>query len=439
MLVLMPIAMAAMYGIGERLGGRLFGYWILLLWIALPLIGIKYTDTGFKQRYSELTLPNGFGLTSLSDFPTMVALAVAAFFCLRALQHEAWWPDAALAGAFAGVAIGIKPSSSLFLGGAVLALVGCRRWRGLVAFGAAIVPFLLALTVWKWRGLGYVPLFHAERGAHLAAGAMLEPLGALNLHQYINLNWSQLSSNLGSLQEHFWSARVVEWTLVAGTVALARRGLAPFLLFGGWFWAFLLVKGTGNAGDLETGALLRMLMPAIPAFVVMVAALPLLLPRTTRLLPRTDVHPWATRRVTTTMLVAAVLLFAVVPIALAGGSTPTNKGFAMTTSGPIPLDSGLDLHARVAAGRIELTWSPQHSDGGPLFYEILRADHGACSVPPSFSACAKIVGFTRGRNYVDAPPTGRYDYWVLVGANWIDTPTAGDEYVASEPVTVTDP
>jgi hypothetical protein len=48
-LVLMPIAMIATYGIAERIAGRLFGYWTLFLWIAIPLIGIKYVDTGFKR------------------------------------------------------------------------------------------------------------------------------------------------------------------------------------------------------------------------------------------------------------------------------------------------------------------------------------------------------------------------------------------------------
>jgi len=437
-LVLMPVAMAAVYGIGERLGGRLFGYWVLILWIALPLIGIAYTDTGFKQRYTELTLPNSFGLTSMSDFPSMVALAVAAYFSLRALQGEDRL-DAVLAGAFAGVGIGIKPSSSLFLGGAVLALAGCRRWRGLAAFAAGLAPFMLALTVWKWRGLGYLPLFHAEQGVRLAAGAMLQPMGTLDLHKYLNFNWHQLKLSLDSLQEHFWSARVVEWTLVAGTIALARRGLAPFLLVGGWFWAFLIVKGTGNLGSLETAALLRMLIPTIPAFVVMVAALPLLLPRATRFLSQIDAGPWGSVRLRTTLVAATVILFAAVPIALAGASTPAHKGLALTSSGPIPVDGRIGLQARVSGSRVALTWSPQHAEGAPLFYEVVRAAPGACTDATWLTTCATAVSLQRGVRYVDAPPKGAYDYWVLVGANWINNPLAGDVYLVSDPVAVTVP
>src|SRR5204862_1225381 len=112
-LLLMPVAMIATYGIGERIGGRLFGYWVLVVWLVLPFVGIKYTDTGFKQRYTELALPDSFGLTSLSDFPHMAMLAVAAYFCLRVVQRPAW-ADGLLAGLFAGFAIGIQPSSPPF-------------------------------------------------------------------------------------------------------------------------------------------------------------------------------------------------------------------------------------------------------------------------------------------------------------------------------------
>ena len=50
------------------------------LWIVVPLIGIKYTDLGYHQRYTELTLPQSFGLTAMADFPSMVAVLVAVYF-----------------------------------------------------------------------------------------------------------------------------------------------------------------------------------------------------------------------------------------------------------------------------------------------------------------------------------------------------------------------
>src|SRR5205085_6047745 len=113
-LVLMPAAMLALYGIASRIGGRLFGYWALALWILVPLLGIKYTDAGYHQRYTELTLPQGFGLTGQADFPMMVASVVAVYFCMRVLFDERPQLFHALAGGLTGgAAVAIKPSAGL--------------------------------------------------------------------------------------------------------------------------------------------------------------------------------------------------------------------------------------------------------------------------------------------------------------------------------------
>jgi hypothetical protein len=64
-LVLLPAAMLALYGIAARIGGRLFGYWALVLWIIVPFLGIRFTNAGYHQRYTELTLPQSFGLTAM--------------------------------------------------------------------------------------------------------------------------------------------------------------------------------------------------------------------------------------------------------------------------------------------------------------------------------------------------------------------------------------
>jgi hypothetical protein len=224
-----------------------------------------------------------------------VALTAAAYFTLRALQGRLRW-DAAFAGLLAGAAVAIRPSSALYLCAVALAVVACRRFALVPAFAAGLLPPLLALAFWRWQALGHVPISPG----------------------FGSLHWAQIGSNLGSVQEHFWSKRVLEWTLLAGTVALARRGLTALVLFGGWLWAFLLFEGSRPEGSLETGALLPMLIPAIPAFVLLVACLPLLLPGVPARLPQaTDAREWRRPRVRTALFVAGVLLFAVVPVVLA--------------------------------------------------------------------------------------------------------------------------
>jgi len=352
------------------------------------------------------------------------------------------WADGLLAGLFAGFAIGIKPSSSLFLVAVVLVLVGCRRWRALPAFAAGLAPCIFALTFWKWRGLGYVPLFHAEHAVRLALGGGGLPLGGVHVGRYVNLDWGRLQQNLDTVGEHFWSERVVEWTVIAGIIALGRRSLAAMLLIGGWLAAFLLVKGTGRFGILETGGLLHMLVPAIPPFVVIVAALPFLVPGAARRLrPVRPPRDWGTPQLRTAAVVAATLLFAVAPVALAASAhraTP-GSGFVFVNAGPIPVDPGLDLRAVVEGPRVHLTWTPRHAAGAPLFYELVRDTSPSTAPPcpePWGGICWRPVAVKRGTEFVDKPPAGGWTYRVLVEATWIDRLTTGDDYLASEPVSV---
>jgi hypothetical protein len=86
-----------------------------------------------------------------------------------------------------------------------------------------------------------------------------------------------------------------------------------------------------------------------------------------------------------------------------------------------------------------LTWKPQHAAGAPIFYDIVAADSGTCPDPPALPTCAGIVGVERTNRHVATPPPGKYDYWVLVGANWRNDPVLGEDYVASNSVTVTVP
>ena len=86
-LVLLPVALLAIYGIGARIAGRLFGYWTAALWIALPYVAIPLFVQRYHGKYVEQTLPQTFGLTPLADFPSMVLLLVAAYLIVRAPRH----------------------------------------------------------------------------------------------------------------------------------------------------------------------------------------------------------------------------------------------------------------------------------------------------------------------------------------------------------------
>jgi hypothetical protein len=448
--VLLPVALLAFYGLARLVGGRGFAYWALVVWLVVPLIGIKYTDAGYHQRFTELILPQAFGLTAMADFPTLVAAVVSAYFCARVLfAVRPDVVDAAAAGAAAGVAIAVKPSTALFLAGPLLAFAVARAFRPAGVFLLALAPALVALAVWKWRGYGYLPLIHgsAAGSVRLAAGAT--SVVALHVPHYFGFDWKHFEQNLDQLREHFWSARLIEWLIVAGLVALARRSWRAFALAGGWFGAFAFVKGGYGQAGIEDSSLLRIMIPTIPAFVLMLAALPYLLPGAVRRpAPDAPERRFLSRRARWIAVGATIVLSAVVPLA-AFGAARTLSGSpprAIIVQQPI-IPNGIELgtSATSRGRRVVLTWRRQTSAGGPLFYHVFRTAASAsafsCDATTHAERCVLAnttdLGATTAETFADHPPHGSWDYRVGVSANWLDDLTQGDVYLLGRPVRVT--
>ena len=70
------------------------------------------------------------------------------------------------------------------------------------------------------------------------------------------------ADNMSGLREYFWSARLLQWAPLAGTVAVARRSLPAAGLLAGWLFAFVLVKGSAPVATVDSGSFFRLLMPA---------------------------------------------------------------------------------------------------------------------------------------------------------------------------------
>ncbi len=279
--ILLPLGVLAIYGVAARLGGRLLGYFAATLWVILPYAVIPLWDHRYHEKYVEQFLPQALGLTGLGDFASMIALLGAAYFVMRALDERSL-PDAALAGVIAGFALGIKPSNALFLVGVVLAFAVGLRWRAALAFGAGMGPALIALALWKDKGLGSLPVIHSAVAG--TASIALVPAVSVRISHYLPLHWSQLQQNLDGLREFFWSVRVLEWLVLAGFIGALRRSPPKALLLGGWFGAFFIVKTSSGRGTIEDGSLLRLLLPSFPAFLLLLCAIVLLTPTYGRLL-----------------------------------------------------------------------------------------------------------------------------------------------------------
>ena len=442
-LVLLPVALLCVYGIASRFAGRLFGYFAALAWILLPYLGILVVEPGYHQKYTELTLPQQLGLSSVPDFPATVALLVSAYFCLRALDSRGWQPAAA-AGLAAGWSIAIKPSNSIFLVAPALLFVVERR-RALLSFAAGLAPALLILALWKYRGLGELAAAPAER-VRVAAGidSLLHRIHSPSLN-----SWAHLQQVLDALREHFWASRVIEWLPVAGLVALLARSRRALLLVGSWFVVFLLAKGTYIPASVEDASFFRILMPAFPAYLLLAAAVVLLVPGAR---PRPAEQPFELdRRKLTIALAAAFAVFAVLPLGVIAAVPRLHDGARSAVrvgDSLVPVAPSIGLGAKAQGGTVRLDWRPRRSRGASVFYRVLRktgaGDGAACpgrlrNAPDSCQLFMDEVGSSRTTTFADRPGAGTWTYRIGVAANWLNDPTLGDVYVVSAPVVVTVP
>ena len=442
--VLGPIGLLCVYGIAARIGGRLLGYWAAALWVIAPYAAIPLFVERYHEKWTEQFLPQATGLTAMADYPSMVVVLAAAFFVTRSLSPGRV-ADAALAGLLLGAAGGLKPPNLLLGFGAALAYPLARRWREAVAFGVAVSAALLMLAFWKQRTHGELPIFALEH-ARLAAG--VTPLAVdINFEKYIDLDVDHWRTQMDHLREFFWSPRLAQWAPFAGLLAILRVRRYPVAaLVGGWLAAFLLIKGFSPRGTIESGSFWRLLMPAWPAYLLLLASIPLLIPTLVRRLgPRLD--PPADRSVRARWVVVALVLTVLLPGAATAASSrmdpPTQAIIPWIPSGEIltPVDTSIALTTERVGKALRLSWT-----GGPwradVFYRVYRGARPdgdlLCSTSNDYATVCYFFGepvaTTRDHTFVVANPRPGATYRIGVGTNWANDPELGDIFVFSPPV-----
>jgi hypothetical protein len=440
-LVLLPVALLCMYGIGARIAGRLFGYLAAFLWVVVPYFGIVFVEVGYHQKYTELTLPQVVGLTSVPDFPAMVALIVSAYLCLRALDSGRW-EIGALAGLAAGYSIAMKPSNALFLVAPALLLV-VERWRSLLAFAAGLAPSLLALVLWKYRGLGELAAAPAQP-VRLASG----PGDLLRRIHGPKLNsWEHLHQVLLGFREHFWISRVIEWLPVAGFIGLLARSRRGVLLVGTWFAVYLLAKGTYIPASIDDASFFRIMLPSFPAYILLAASVALLVPGV-RARPAPAQADRPGRRLTVAV-VTAFAVFALLPLGVLAAVPRLHDQGALALRSPdtpVPVSGTVRLSEN--AGAVRLTWHGLKPGTARAFYHVLRtnAPNGDVGCAGRLNGASdncvlytSSIATTRATTFTDQPGPGMWTYRIGVAANWLNDPTLGDIYVVTKPAQIRTP
>ena len=278
---------------------------------------------------------------------------------------------------------------------------------------------------------------------------------ALDLERYLELDLEHWRQQMNELREFFWSARLAQWAPLAGVLAVLRVRRAPIAaLLAGWLGAFILVKGFSTRASIQDNTFWRLLMPAWPAYLILLASIPLLVPTLARRLGDRLAAP-ATRRVGRRGLAVAAALTVALPAVAIAASSPGDGGeravfrddignFVLTS-----IEDDVVPQTRPVGTGVELTWT----SGGPwranVFYRIYRANLTTEELECEYSDGSTAVycyvrstpiATTRELTYLDpAPPPGGATYRIGVGTNWLDDDTEGDVFAFSPSVTTTAP
>ena len=160
----------------------------------------------------------------------------------------------------------------------------------LSAYDATLRDTVLPLAVGLTPDGGYLEgvallavvalLLDRRRLALAAAGLILAALAAVWLSRLPlpDLSVDTFKANMAGLREYFWSARVLQWLPIAGVVAVARRSPLAAVALASWLGAYVALRAARPGIGVENGELFRALLPAFPAYVLLTASLPLLVP-----------------------------------------------------------------------------------------------------------------------------------------------------------------
>ena len=145
-------------------------------------------------------------------------------------------------------------------------------------------------------------------------------------------------------------------------------------------------------------------------------------------------------------MIAAVVVFALVPLAAAAALRPAQSAGSVLQVSQInvPVSSSVNLRASASLSGVVLRWNPVHGGSVSVFYRLLRHRGRTDTYCPSdqggASRCSywgRLDSITRTTGTTDRPPrAGLWTYRLAVGANWLNDPRRGDVFLVSQPITV---
>jgi hypothetical protein len=443
--VLVPLALVCLWGVADRLFGRLYAWWAAALWVAAPFLMLRGFRDDYHQAFDQYFLvPHWFGFTNMGDLPSLVVVLGCAWATLRALDTQAL-EDAVLGGLLGGLAIGVKPANGFFLLAIAVLFLATRRWRVALAWTIALAPALLALAVWKVRGLGTLPISSAHGAVRVAAGTgpVGGDLGFVHLGKYVSFDFHHLHVQMQDLREVFWSMRLLQFLAVAGILGALRRSPAKGLFLAAWFVTYCILKGSSENSSVNSAVFFRLTEPGLPAYLLLAASIVFLVPGSARRAAAAVRQPAAAtprrwRTVAVVAVVAGLVPLVVVSAVATPGSAKTMRSDPLANEAP--LSDALRVRAQAVPGGTRLTWRKPFSSRTRVVYEVFRVQGSdGCTSPgggvPQCLLEMDLAGTTRSTSAVERDPGGNWQYRVAAAASYRRSDPTGDLMLVSPAVT----
>ena len=287
--VLTPLCAYFLFDIAVRGAGRLFAGATMIVWSVAPVAATHLYTPAYHATYVDDVLPALYGLTLQPEFVAMTLSIASAAFAMRAVAGS---PRSALvAGLLAGAAISVTPTAAGVAIGVLAAIAVSRRWRSLLEAAIGLTAAIAPTLVWRQRAIGGITV----------------TLG--------HPSWSTFQSSMAQIREYFWSNRLLQWLPIAGTIGVARLTPPLATLAAAWIVVASVLVVATTVG-VEAGHLFISLIPAWPAYALLVAAIPALVPTLTTRFGRHLESRQETTSVSHVAVVTLVVLLAALPLAL---------------------------------------------------------------------------------------------------------------------------
>jgi hypothetical protein len=251
LVVLAPLASYCILEIGRRVAGQIYAAAAAAAWLLGPVLAVPYFNVKYRDTYVDDVLPALYGLTVHPAYIAMVLSLAAAALGLRAAAGAP--RTAFVAGLIAATAIAFLPTAAGVAAGVILALVVARQWRGMAEALAGLAAAIAPTLIWRHRALGDTTI----------------TLG--------HPSWLGFQASMANVREFFWSNRLLQWLPVAGAVGLVRLARPAAAMLVGWM-ALATVIGVATSPAFDGGRIFIELIPAWPAYALLVAAIPALVP-----------------------------------------------------------------------------------------------------------------------------------------------------------------